>query len=443
MARALVSVSTAIALAACSSPPGGAGDAGPDAPPDASDAAPPDAPACTQRAPSGFTLLAASAPTGRLGAHVAMTLDAVDDPLVAWVWSDPNGDTDATDSTLHFARWDRCTGKLAAPVTIDTVGAIDLNQPSRNVAIARDAQTGSLGVLYQRATRMGQTVVVDVVLATSPDGAAWSKQVVSQHAQTDLGLEASRAPSLALRGGKTFAAYHQDWQLCSSGKCDSGWYWDGAARTRLPLPSSTADHDRASTVSLALDSAGNPAVAYVVEPQAGDNKAIVYWRPNGNAVVVTDTASTQNDSVSVSLAFDGLKPRIAAHLVRDTSNTHDMVFAASDDGVTWSVSALPRDGGDVTQWYQSVAIGPNGSVAVAAYWNGGNTQGTCGGPKILRASGAAGPFTACGANTARDVGTLGLWVSAAYGGGGKLALAFLDVDDMHPAQPPGVLFWRE
>lgn len=430
----------ALVLVACSGPPGGSNDAGLDATPDTSAA--PDSGGCAKGAPSGFSIIAPAATTGRVGVHAAMTLDGADDPVVAWVWSDPNGDTDRFDSTLQFARWDRCAGAIGAPATIDTVGAVDENQPSRNVAIARDAQTSAVGVLYQKATRAAQTVITDVVLATS-QGGPWTKTTLSRHIQQDQGIEASRAPALAMRGGKVFAAYHQDWQLCGSGKCDSGWYWDGAQQQALPVPPSYADHDRASTVAIALDASGQPAVTYVVEPASGNTKALVYWRPGGAPVVVTDTAGTQNDQISTSIAFDGMKPRIAAHLVRDTSNTHDMIFAASDDGVTWSVSALPRDGGDVTQWYQSLAVDAKGAIAVAAYWQGGNTQGACGGPKILRAPNGASAFTVCGANARRDVGTLGLWVTAAYGQDGKLALAFLDVDDKHPAQPPGVLFWRE
>jgi hypothetical protein len=200
-----------------------------------------------------------------------------------------------------------------------------------------------------------------------------------------------------------------------------------------------------SLSELRLDATGAPGLVYIADDDVlAYNRQVIYTKAGapGSAVVVFDSQGTQNDDPSVSLAYDGVKPRVVAHLVADTLDTYDMRFSSSDDGVTWTAPLpLPRDGNDHTAWFQSLAIDSKGGAAIAAYINGGQGDSTCGGPRVLRSS-DLDAWTACGADQTKMVAVNGEWVQAYFAPGDKLSIVTtgLLVDETGKS---GLLFWRE
>lgn len=198
-----------------------------------------------------------------------------------------------------------------------------------------------------------------------------------------------------------------------------------------------------ASISLAVDSAGKPGLAFFQAPPKGYTATAIYWQPGGAPVAVMDSNEIQNDDPSLSLAFDGKKPRLAAHLVAVESADYDLRFAASDDGVTWGAPVkLPRDASQYTAWYQSLAVDAKGDAAVSAYINGGSGDNKCGGPRIVRSSDLKS-WTACGADADNKHPNLGgKYVDSYFTQASKLTLGFTGTlgDDQSGS---GVLLWRE
>ena len=59
--------------------------------------------------PNGFTSVALSSNpndnNSNYGMDTRLVLDANGDPSVCFLWADPNGDGDDSDTTLYFAGW--------------------------------------------------------------------------------------------------------------------------------------------------------------------------------------------------------------------------------------------------------------------------------------------------------------------------------------------------
>lgn len=259
---------------------------------------------------------------------------------------------------------------------------------------------------------------------------------------------------MALHGNDLWMAYrHDNWKCCDTcGGCSGEWIGhstDGGATFAYELiqvGGAAAQPQTATPSELRLDATGAPGVVYIAADQAQTyNSQIVYYKVGtpGGGVVVFDSNDIQNDSPSASLAYDGTKPRVAAHLGADPSTSYDMRFSSSTDGVTWTApEALPRDHDDETAWYQSLAIGSAGQAAVAAYVNSGSGNATCGSPRVLRSTDLT-TWSVCGADATSMHGIDGKWVQAYYPPGDKLSLVTTGTLALTNGTQSGLLFWRE
>ncbi len=406
---------------------------------------------CDKAPPSGFTTVVAPSTDGTLGIDTAVVADENDDPMIAYQWNSPGNDHDQT--AVYFTRWDRCAGAFTTPVKVDVVGAVSSSVPTRRVALAYDLATKKLAIAYEEIFQVtGYNPSNGIFLQTSADlGATWTgKLQVSEQKPGDI--EQARGPVVVLTGGKIQIAYAQDNHACcllaepNCSGCAAVWYLegDGATFTRAMVSDAAGPVQVAgSTVSIAVDSAGKPALAFFQAPATGYNTTAIYWRPGSAPVKVMDSNDIQNDDPSLSLAFDGTRPRLAAHLVAETSAPYDLRVASSTDGVTWAAPVqLPRDGSQNTAWYQSLAIDSKGNAAVSAYINGGSGDNACGGPRILRSSDLK-TWAACGADADKkyaDIG--GKYVDSYFTHENKLTMAFDGTlgDDQSGS---GVVLWRE
>jgi hypothetical protein len=411
------------------------------------------APACSKAPPTGFSAVVAPSTDGTLGLDTAMVADENDDPMIAYQWYKPGGA--GAETAVYFTRWDRCAGAFTAPVKVDTVGVVSTNNPTRRIDLAYEAATKKLAIVYEAVIAepgFESNPSNEIYLQTSTDqGATWAGKLhVSDQKGGDI--QQARGPVVAVSGGMIHLAYQQDNRDCcrldepDCGGCSSVWYLDGDGATFSRAQVSDAGGPvqvAGSALSLTVDSAGKPALAFFGAPAKGYTDTVLYWRPGSAPVPVMDSNEVQNDDPSLSLAFDGTKPRLAAHLVADESADYDLRFSASDDGVTWGAPVkLPRDKSDYTAWYQSLAIDGKGDAAVSAYINGGSGDSLCGGPRIVRSSDLQA-WTACGADQDKkypDIG--GKYVDSYFTHENKLILGFTGTlaGDQSGS---GVVLWRE
>lgn len=383
-----------------------------------------------------------------------MALDEKGDPMVAYVHYDANGDSNGDDSTLYFTRWDRCNGVWTAPVSVDTVGSV--TGKGRQVSLTRDAVTGAIGIAFQHIGPPPPTFVnntPEVWVGQSTDkGKTWTTSQVSVHTASQEGdIHSASDPSLAMSNGKMFLAYFQNNIDCDNldgGATDTcnGWYAEGtsAAWTRSTLPNLPGGFGLQGGVSLALDSANKPGVAYLVTPNTAYNTQVAFWRPGSAVVKVTDSNNQQNDDPALAMTFDGTKPRIVAELAVVASGGAELIFDKSTDGITWDAPVtLPHDMSDGIASYEAIAADGKGNLAVAARSSSGIGDGVCGAPKLSRSADGV-TWSTCGADTAKThAATAGYFVNAAYATDGKLVLAFELTNNQTDALGSGVALWRE
>jgi hypothetical protein len=199
-----------------------------------------------------------------------------------------------------------------------------------------------------------------------------------------------------------------------------------------------------SPLSLGLDSDQKPGLVFT---SSGDltgtyTVRVHYWHAGmAHSVSVCDSANTQDDFPTATLAFDGKKPRIVTPIPVNGQTTSDLWLSASDDGLTWSAPlGLARDGVDKTNWYQAIAFDTGGKLAIAAHSTDPLTEGAHGALKIWRSTGLT-TFTVDAADSTKEHGALtGTHVQAGYSHG-KLMLAFSG--PLAATEPAGVVFWRE
>jgi hypothetical protein len=407
---------------------------------------------CAKAPPSGVITLAvaASAGSSHMGQMTSLVLDGEGDPMIAFSSASEAG-------KLFFTKWDRCAGAFTAAAVVDDLaspgtGEVNDNVPLRQVSLARDPSSGALQLAYVTAIPTSNTASQTVWAAKSPDGGAtWTKEQVSVHPGDEAGdVHYAENPRAAFGEGKAWIAYGQNFAYCDGSLSSGGPRCDGflasgdlGAWQRQVIPRGSNGPTSRSALSLAADSAGKVALAYVTNPDTGSNRVVEYWRPGSNPVDVFDSAGEQNDDPSVSLAFFGTKPRIVAYLQQPAAADYDMLFSQSGDGVTWAPAVhVARDATRVTAWFPSLAIDSTGRMAIAADDNGG-TDATpkCGSPKIARSSDGL-TWDTCGADPMPEPGTSGDYVSAAYGPDGKLQIAF-ENDSQGGTYGQGVLYWHE
>ncbi|MBE2248784.1 MAG: hypothetical protein IAE78_04480 [Myxococcus sp.] len=346
--------------------------------------------------PSGFSTAVEIPPDGgtRFGVSVSAAGDQFNQPLIAAVWDDPNGDGIRADTRVFFTRWNGEKKEYEPIKTIEVVGEIDLTPPLRQVAIARDPTTGRIGIAYVKAG-------AGVRFAYSDDeGGNFSLATVGM----DPGAGDSSFPQVALRNGVAHVAF-----LTSTGQVlyrtrtgNTGAFTEAAA------PITAGQASAMGSISLALDADGNPGLAYFTIG-ASLRATLAFWRPSttiATAVTssdMTDVLMPADRKPSVSLVFVGTTPRLAFHLLRAdpvamgmmTDQNPELWTAVATDatGTAWSMPVgVPRNGDfqtmrfNTTQWYQGLVVHPNGSLTIGgAFLSRGTVNTLCaGGPKLAR-----------------------------------------------------------
>lgn len=378
-----------------------------------------------------------AAASARLGPSVTSVGDQFGQPLIAMLFEDPNGDLNYDDNRVVFTRWDGVTKAFSALQTIEVVGGAVSTHPDRQISIARDAVTGRIGIAYTK----GQGNVIR--LAVSDDeGANFSLSTVS-----DGTAALVSNPALALKDGVAHVAWLQGSSIEYRKRVGTGAFTPTS-------PGSIVTGGK--PVALALDSAGNPGVAFFLF--AGTASAeLAFWRPGAPPNVVASADGLDLDNIdrypSVSLAFVGTTPHLAYHLRKVAplpmaDDTTELWYAKATDatGATWSTPvAIPRNGSATafhsTRYYQALTIDDSGRVNLAANFAAQGAMTACGGPKLARSTDGAA-FTTCspmGSPMQQGGSWLTMWPHRA----GKQTLIFAYETRNNPSIGAGVVMWRE
>jgi len=374
------------------------------------------------------------------GRHTQMALDGSGDPVLTWLVLNPNEDDDFVDSELWFLRWDRAHFKWTEPRKIATVGDISISGPATNVRLAVDSSIGAIAAVFIDAT---DPSLERVSLVDSTDGGVtWRKRDIA----TDP-AQGFRYPSVALGAGKVHVSFFHDVdgiRYVTGSLADDPTTWSSEL---VPLTGGGMYYEADSDV--ALDSAGKPAVAYVVSAEDGHRE--IFYRPGSAPVVANFSTSYTGDFWQLRLAFSGVNPRIAFlgemddHYFEDYDHTL-FVLSSNDGGATWNPRVnVASDGNRSLSGPIDVSFDSKGRGAIITEENGGNSDRVqCGVPKLALSDESLN-WKMCG-------------VTATYtSGAASPNVRFVANDTMYvafqtpqyqfdPADPkelaPGVYFWR-
>jgi hypothetical protein len=326
---------------------------------------------------------AAPAPKGgapeHYGQSLSVALDENGDPVIAFEWYDPNGDSDSSDTEIRFVRWDRASYKWASSVGILVTG--ELNDANENpFAIACDRDTGTLAVLSQKGD--------DLIYALSTDrGKTW----ITAAAPKITG--AVRATSLVINSGQVHAA--------AMGGNDAFYFngsmSDASSWKAQTVPTGSGWTVRPTNIPVALDASGKPAFAFFENQQDGDQHRYVFWRPGSSDPVAVATTNQSTDYPNVALTYANNKFGVLFAIGLDPKDgDHGVWYTQSSDGTSWSSAAkLPIDGPRTTNPPLDLAIDSKGAVTAAFGANAGSADATCSYPVVSRSADGAN-WKTCG-----------------------------------------------
>jgi uncharacterized protein (TIGR03437 family) len=338
--------------------------------------------------PAGFTNPApAPGPPGgeaaqQYGYNLSTVLDGNGDPAFAFVFYDPNQDSDPSDTRIEFFSWNRAAYKWNPVVhAISNLGDTGTTF-HQALSVAYDASTNTFGI----AVEQNQGDAIPLYLSTD-GGTTWTRKTTFSASGDSVS-----APTMAFTGGNIHLAYvvSSTGLKYVTGKLSS----DPTTWTTKSAPKiSGVDNARQSvTTSLALDSSGAPAVAWWADDSNGNyNEILMFWKPAGSAVPVKvmDSQNTQSDELAVKLVFAGLNPRVLVEVQRSDADFGVTLHTAKSDngGVTWATPVvIPPDGDRSTDYPFDLAVDSQGRGAAAIGSNGGSNGGNCGNPKFSRTS---------------------------------------------------------
>ena len=329
---------------------------------------------------------------------VGMTTDQNGDPLIAFIHHWQTGTGNHAD-TLYVLRWDRATFRWYRPLILDdNLADLEDSDTDRKVVMARDSQTGAVGILY-RANHS------TIRYAESRDnGVTWQTRIASD-TENPHGTHGKRYPSLAMHADTVHIAYYESFGYDSETPC---YFYatrapgsDHFTYQMVPLPARAISTRGASPTALALDSRNRPGLLFGVLPTDATgkvlneyNRTIAYWRPGSPDVPVTvmDSLNQQTDDPSWALTYHNTSPRVSALLNRtasDGTTGGNLWWSSSPDGMTWSApTLLPRDRaadqeGDNPLAPLSLALDSMGRAHITTGVGAGDGSNRFGQPKIV------------------------------------------------------------
>ncbi len=407
------------------------------------------------------------------GEYVCMALDQNGDPMLAYVWVNPSGNTNLnppnSDTSIYFVSWNRSTNSYNAPVKIAVTGDIegaggydDFYYP---LALARDPVNNTLGIAYRSYSSnggpltAGGTAYVNIAFSTD-GGQTWASQ---QLASSPLVTSDYCCIDLALYNGAVYEMYYVGSPLNSplpDGPLELATGTETTAANTWSIQHSyqVSGYPYVEMYySLALDSTGTPAVVISRAPNnTGTGTVSTYfWRPIANTIaeVLTDNGFGQggagdSQNYAVRLTFYGTEPRIVYNGARNNSfnNAQQVWFASSTTGAagTWTVTNVPANSGaDEIGAPFGIAVGSVGQVMVATTIGGGSGTG-CGEKTSidLALTTDLSTWTVCGMGGATSPDISSLYPTVRYGVNDGLFVSFQEPVDGDPL-PNGVYVWSQ
>ena len=392
--------------------------------------------------PSGFTVVApapgapGSDTTKQYGWDLNMALDGNGDPAFAWIYYNPSGNSDPSDSQLLFRSWNRAQYTWNPIVKVAVVG--DAASYFHNtVSLAYDSSTST----WAAASEINLGASIKLFFSTD-GGVTWTTKSTFQ-----FGQSSATGPSLAMASGNIHFAFLVDNQgpkyVTGKQSADPATWTTKTA----PIAPGTDIAFGSLHLSLALDGNGTPAIAYwVPDTTDGYNRIALFWKPSTSAtpVKILDSQQRQSDEVAVKLVFAGLNPRVLVYTQRNDADFGVGVhFVRSDNGgATWQpVVVIPPDGNSSTDYPFDLAVDSQGHGAIGFGQNGGSGDTTCGQPKLARSDDLV-KWTTCAAGPLDVTGNFSVFPGAIqlqFGGNDKLYYAWQESN----ATPNGVYLYRE
>jgi hypothetical protein len=326
---------------------------------------------------------AAPAPKGseypNHGAATAVTLDENGDPAIAFESIDPNGDGDKSDTEIRFVRWDRATYKWTEAVRVAVTGPLG-DQNVNPIALGCDRSTGTFAILAALAE--------STLYTTSADhGATWKNLAIPGN------ITSPHAVALLVGSGQVFAAINAE----EGGTYFVGSGFDANSWKAKPIPAGDGWKLRNNTsIAVAEDSSGKPALAFYEDQQEGDGHRYVIWRPDSSSpVAIADKAATDSPDIALSYGDGKFVSLFAAQIDSDDSG-RTVWYSQSTDGNSWSKPVkLPVDGPRSTNAPVALVISSKGALTAAFGSNSGTGPTACNSPTVSRSSDGAS-WTTCG-----------------------------------------------
>ena len=368
--------------------------------------------------------------------NISMTLDANGDPAFAFVYADPNLDSNPNDGQLLFRSWNRAKYAWNPVLKVTTAG--DISSAYRStISLAYDPSTATFGL----ASEANAASAVNLYVSTD-GGLTWSSKASFHDA-----AGASYGPSLALAKGNVYLAFERDnsgIEYITGAMSAASPAW---TTSLAPQPNQTSIALVAESPSLSLDTSGNAAIAYWVQDLTqGYNYFLMYWKPGSAPVKIMDSQNNASGHYT-RMQFFGANPRIAVSVFRNDSNANGgtVHFVRSDDGgKTWTTPVLiPTDNHNSTDMPLGLALDSSGHGAMTFDRNSGSGDDACGFPKLARSTDLTN-WTTCAAASVATTGNyndIPFGLALLYGGNDKLYLAWQEGNTNGTGV--GVLLWRE
>jgi len=377
--------------------------------------------------PAGFATLAPLTDPSLL-VESSFTVDEHGDPLVAYE------ELSGIAAVVRFVRWDRVAGAWTAPIEVETFGYSEIGGDDRNLSIAYDASTKTVGIAYQVITAR-PPASHSFELHYAELGPGWSAFDLDTIETVVSAAGTLHAPSLAMANGQAIVAFVSeiiiDTKTAAYVLKGTGPTW-GAVQLVDTGAFVASEHQTAA----AIDASGNPAGAWVVADSTGATH-VVFCRAGGSPVTVMDATSTS--APGLALAFEGTALRLVAFVARDPGPVISLWLSRSTDGTTWSTPApAPNDG--TTGWWAHVGLAFDGSGATTLVASSTPGTGTYGSPKIATTS--DGTTFSLSGPTPSEHDARTKYVQAGFDASKKLQAVFVDDDPATPPAKQGVVYWR-